>query len=292
MQKKAQKWLMLSARLAADTDADILSHVCFEAGALGCEERESMVIAWFPQQNARTLMQDVNQRLASLLAAGILQGTPSLSTSVIEEQDWHSGWRRFFKPILVDRVFCVRPPWEKTPEPVAHEIIIEPKQAFGTGNHATTWLLLKKIAELGAALPERALDVGTGSGILAIAHALYRSESRVTACDIDPVAVENAQENAAVNGVAENIALFTGSLPALKQERFPLIYANLQSHIIEPLLPDFYRLAAEDGIILFSGILAEEEDKMRRALDDDARWELYEITRRDEWIAMCVRKRA
>ncbi len=291
MQKPAKKWLMASIHLVGKNDPDLISHACFEAGAAGCEEREALVIAWFPEQNAAALQQHLNEYLQRLYSAALIDAVPHISLTVVEEQDWHSGWRRFFKPILVSDVFCVRPPWEKSPKQVAHEIVIEPKQAFGTGNHATTWLLLSRIAELGDDLPLRALDVGTGSGILAIAHALRRPESRITACDIDPVAIENARENLEINRVEKQVSLFVGSLQACGESPFPLIYANLQSHIILPDLEKFMQLASNGGLILFSGILAEEEDKMRRALGDFP-CELCEIIRRDEWIAMTVRKNA
>ena len=209
-----------------------------------------------------------------------------ITVEEVEPEDWHAGWRKYFKPIYVGEVLCVRPPWEKAAvSSIEKEIVIEPKQAFGTGNHATTMLMLQAIVQNRAKLPARALDIGTGSAILAIAHALFNENANVTGFDIDPVAIENAEENASANGVARQLHLFTGNLGDVKDGPYPLIYANLQKHIILPMLDDLRILLEPTGKIIFSGILETETASMRKVLErHNFRVNAIEVL--DEWISV------
>ncbi len=215
--------------------------------------------------------------------------TPSAVPSVgrIPEENWHEGWKKYFKPIFVDDALVIRPPWEKLElAPDAKEIILEPKQAFGTGNHATTWLMLKAIADRRETLPTTALDVGTGSGVLALAHALFQPQAVVTAFDNDPIAIENAVEYAADHGLLDRIHFFVGNVASLRRTKtFPMIYANLQSFIIAPILPDLFKLLSDDGDLFLSGILETEEAEMRRAASEHG-FTTEHVEHSGEWIRM------
>ncbi len=266
---------------------DLMSYYLFELGAAGIEELEGRAIAYFSNQNISQLRTAMNLLFAKLKAAQVPLLNDKFEITPVPEEDWHAGWRKYFKPIDINEMICVRPPWERPAKKTEFEIIIEPKQAFGTGNHATTRLMLQAIVSHRDELPGLVLDVGTGSGILAVAHLLLQPQSRIFAVDIDEIAIENAREVALINQVAGRIDFHTGSFEVVPPAKYPLIYANLQRHIITPLLPQFRRFLSNDGKIFFSGILAEEAELMIAALREfDFR--ILQQKHMDEWILLQV----
>ena len=284
-------WLALSVATVPES-RDAVSAVLFAAGALGCEEREHRLIGYFEDQAPEPLRRFVLAGLERLRQAGLPVADHSPDLVRFPEEDWQANWRQFFKPVRIAGKLIVRPPWEVAEVPPGGvDVVIEPKQAFGTGTHETTRLVLEAIVERSESLPGRALDVGTGSGVLAIAHALFQPRSRVFACDIDAVALDNARENAEANGVAGRCYFQLGSVEQFAGERFPLVYANLQRHIFLPLLQSLVQVLQPGGGLLMSGILAKEETKMRRALEPFP----VAIRRKKqigEWILLTVEKYA
>lgn len=214
------------------------------------------------------------------LEASIGEALVTVSTSEIAD-DWPDRWRVFHQPIVVADRLCVRPPWHE-PASGLIDIVIDPGQAFGTGAHATTRLCLELLVDL-----ERAgrasgalLDIGCGSGVLAIAAAKL-GYGPVAGLDLDPVCIEATQANAAANGVtleARQSDLRTDPLPAA-----PTIVANL---LLGPLLDLSKRLEHPPAVLIASGLLAPQGDEL--AADLDARHGLQEHQRRldTEWLAM------
>lgn len=282
-------WLVVRFPFFTES-ADAVSFYLFERGAQGCEEKDSAYFAYFADQDSKALLETLSIDRQRIIDSGLEVPNEPLSFERIAEQDWHDGWRRFFKPVHIAGKLIVRPPWEKISSSAGGEIelILEPKQAFGTGTHATTKLMLERIVARSTNLPDRALDVGTGSGILAIAHALFHSQAHIIGCDIDAIAIENAYENAAINGVAAQTEFFIGGIESLgKSQPFPIIYANLQRHIIIPILPQLKTCLANDGLLLLSGILVDEEDAMRAAIETEG-MHVSNVHFLEEWIALEV----
>jgi ribosomal protein L11 methyltransferase len=269
---------------------DAVSEMLFHAGALGCEDQEHQLVAYFESQDEERLHTRLQAGLARIRAAGLPLLEAPLTMSRLPEEDWHAGWRAYFTPISIGNRVIICPPWDQSPHPsTLVKVIIEPKQAFGTGHHATTRLMLEAIVDQANTLPESALDVGTGSGILAITHTLLAPTSLVVACDIDPLAITNAVENAQLNGVHQQIHCFTGSLDALQQHiTYPLIYANLQRQIILPLLPALTKRLAGGGHLLLSGILATEEAILQAAITA-LPLQIVRVRRFEEWVLFKVR---
>jgi len=178
----------------------------------------------------------------------------------------------------------VKPSWLPVPShPPPHIIDIDPQMAFGTGTHATTRLLLEFIHEAIKG-EEFAMDIGTGTGILSIA-AIKLGAKRVLAFDCDPIAVATAQRNFIKNRTQENILLFTGTLDAVKNQVFSVIFANINRIEILKILPMIPELLDYKGKIFISGILVEEEDCLRSALFESG-FEILQTARCEEWIAI------
>jgi len=204
--------------------------------------------------------------------------------SIIEPQNWNKLWEKSIKAQRIGS-FLVKPSWSDD-EPLDNEIelIIEPKMAFGTGYHATTYLLLKWIPEV-VHTNDYVLDAGTGTGILGIA-AIKCGAAALFGFDTDEWSKHNAEENAALNGVQQRCEFFLGSAEVIPQhQHYDLILANINRNAIIELLPSLVGSLKEHGSILISGLLQSDEDKIKNqpALKSFTHTE----TRiREEWIAM------
>lgn len=200
----------------------------------------------------------------------------------VEQRDWLAEWKKNWQPVEVGR-FIVAPPWSNIEAPHGHCVIrIEPGMAFGTGTHETTRLCLAAIQKYyeGGSF----LDVGTGTGILAIAVAACAPGAHVEACDTDADAIEIARENAAANGVADKINFRVGSV----NEDTPsadFICANLTADAIAKILPTLVALSC--GRLVLSGILETQVEAITDQLAQLAITDT-EITREGEWVAITV----
>jgi ribosomal protein L11 methyltransferase len=244
---------------AVDTAALLLY-----AGASGAEVRDgsfapmpgaarpgpgrALVVAFFEAR------QEATEAAASLGLAG--------AVSEIPDQDWSEAWKEGLAPFQVGRVF-VRFSWTRSPPPPgAVEVVLDPGMAFGTGTHPTTALCLAALDGLLAAAPGAAvLDVGTGSGLLAIA-ARKLGAGRVAATENDPVALRVAEENAGRNGVSLELGLLP---PSDVEGRFEIVVANILANTLVELAPGIAARLAPGGALLLSGILAGQEDEVRAA---------------------------
>lgn len=191
--------------------------------------------------------------------------TISCEIASMETKIWEEGWKDSFKPFSTE-VFRVRPPWivEENPNNQI-PLIIEPGMAFGSGQHATTQICLNLIEQLVTSRPTstrsqiRVADIGTGSGILAIALAKL-GITRMIASDIDPDAIQSSKFNSSLNGVSYPV--ITGSIPE-NAAPFDLIVANILTVVLRDLVPKFSPYLAPQANIILSGILEEEADEMK-----------------------------
>ena len=201
----------------------------------------------------------------------------------IEARDWLGEWKKSWQPVAVGTRFVVAPPWGEVEDRPGRVVIrIEPGMAFGTGTHETTRLCLVALEKYfeGGTL----LDVGTGTGILAIAAAKLDARARVEACDTDAEAVEIARENARLNDVAAQINFRTGTVEAAGAS-FDCVCANLTADVILPLLPAL--VAATCGRLILSGILDTQADGVRARLAELGIGET-ETEADGEWVAVIV----
>ena len=204
----------------------------------------------------------------------------------IDDQDWNEGWKKYFEPFSPAPGLVIRPPWrEGSPQKGEIELIVHPGQAFGTGHHATTAMCLRLILDYGQ-MPETMLDVGCGSGILALA-ALKRGVAKATGIDIDPKAIESAVANARLNGLTGGAGWLVGG-PECLRGGWPLIVANLTAADLMALGDHLARLAGPGAGLILSGILMDQGPSVEAAFAPRG----FRTARRldqDEWTALLMR---
>ena len=192
-------------------------------------------------------------------------GSLRMATSEVDEEDWSTAWKKYYHPTKVGDKLVVVPCWEQygcMPDEIP--IVLDPGMAYGTGTNETTRLcmqLLEKTAVNGS----RVLDIGTGSGILAITALLLGAKEAV-GVDIDEVAVRTAHENAALNGVENHLTLFCGDLTEKVTGTFDVICANIVADVIISLSADVTKFMHADSTLLVSGIIEERCEEVKSAL--------------------------
>lgn len=205
------------------------------------------------------------------LQAFALRPIGELQTRLVHEEDWAEAWKEHFPVLRVGRRIVIRPTWREYSTADGDVVIsLDPGMAFGTGLHPTTRLCLAAIEDLAAGGKlggATAIDVGCGSGILAICGALLGAR-QVLAIDTDPLAVEVSRRNADLNGVSDVIAVRHGSLPlAEPPAEFDVVFANLVAGLLVDLAADLADVVARDGILLASGIFRDREPDVVSAFE-------------------------
>lgn len=272
-----------------------LTNFLWEQGALGVVEEEApgspaRLRAFFPEATSSSaLTRAVEDYLASLHALGLHVNGQEPRVAPLLDEPWAEAWRQAFAPQRVGRRLLIIPPWEtSTAENGLTTLIIEPGRAFGTGTHGSTrGCLLLLEALLDRSPVAGALDVGTGTAILAIAAAAL-GVARVTALDTDPDAVAAARANAARNGVDARIECVLADAACVDGPPFPLILANLLAGSHVKLGAEYRRLLNPGGHLILGGILADEADSVGEALGKHG-FTLAERTDVDGWAALLLR---
>ena len=248
------------------------------------------VRAYFPRPaDLALLRQAIGDQLRWLATM-----SPGLTTVVpefieVRNEDWAEGWKQHFPAVRIGRRLVVKPTWEAFSRE-GDDVVIEldPGMAFGTGTHGTTRLCLEAVAALfEERVRRRVLDVGTGSGILAVAAAALGAE-RVLACDIDADACAIAGDNARLNHVSDRVEVSGAPLQAL-EGGFDLVLANILAEENIRLGDALVTRVAPGGVLVLSGILLEKEPLVLAAF---ARYPLTppQITHREEWSCLLYRK--
>ena len=225
--------------------------------------RGSTLRAFFPDVVPPAVLEArVRDYLTSLGKLGLaIPAAPTITA--LADRDWGRAWREHFRPLSVGRRLLVAPPWDVPAAPDRLVLIIEPGRAFGTGHHGSTAGCLELLERaLDGAAPATAIDLGTGSGILAVAAARLGVE-RILAVDDDPDAVAAAAGNAERNGVAARIEVRLGDAATLEAAPAPLVLANLLAAAHVRLAARYRRLLAPGGMLVLGGILEGEAGGVR-----------------------------
>ena len=222
------------------------------------------------------------------LRAGVAM--PRIVDGTVADRDWLGEWKKSYVSFPIARGFYIIPSWSESKCPEDRQPIrIDPGQAFGTGTHETTQLTLECLEDRAGELKSSGLvlDLGTGSGILAIAARLLGCDS-IIGCDNDPDSMHVAAENIERN-TDHFIPIYCGSIDAAQTDSVDLLLCNLTADVIARVFPEIRRALRPSGIVIFSGILVEQRGQIRD-LVSACGWVIEDDRTRGEWIAMVVRK--
>jgi ribosomal protein L11 methyltransferase len=268
-----------------ETYKNALGEMLQRLGSLGMLDQGRTVTVYFPE----TVSSDAIHRELELIRA-ILKGLDiplamSFKHSLLPDADWNESWKKAFKPVDVGTRFTILPPWEQqTNDRIP--LIIEPGMAFGTGHHETTrscLVLMEKLAAL--VKKERFLDVGTGTGLLAIAARMLGFK-KVTGVDTDPLAMEAARKNSELNR-SEEIELIEGDIRCAAGT-YDMIAANLISGTLAGIADEIAARLEPSGVVIMSGILRGQDDEVEAAAGK-AGLRCIERLRDGKWVTLACR---
>lgn len=272
LEGKEGHWDYIDEELLQLRDAETALTVYLPGNAQGKEQ-----LAALRKALARLKAQDTQREWGRL----------ECELKAVREEDWSSAWKQYYAPLRAGERLVVCPSWEQyVPSPGDVVLKLDPGMAFGTGGHDSTRLcmrLLEKYLPAGA----RVLDLGCGSGILAVAALLLGAE-HATGVDIDEVAVRVAQENAALNGVAGRADFLCGNLADSVSGTYDLIFANIVADVILAFLPDVRRLLAPGGVFIASGIIDTREQDVLAGLPG-AGLAVQSRLESGGWVGLCCR---
>lgn len=293
------EWIELKVTVNQN-DADAVANFLIESGSNGIVEdsspdkKRTILTSYFEKNESFSILHEKIKKYLDELYC--LKGhtdspPPKISIDQIPDEDWNKKWKSFFVPIKITDRLVIKPSWRKYRKK-DNEIILEldPGMAFGTGTHASTSMCLQAIEELTGLLPNKNnlsfLDVGTGSGILAIAAVLLGIQKGI-AIDIDYQAIQCAKKNAAKNIVAENIDFSTTPIKKIPGE-YPLVIGNILPHTLIAMKEELCSRLQYDGFLILSGILQTKAMTVKEAFCDDL--EFFKEIKKEEWSCLVFKK--
>lgn len=214
-----------------------------ELGATGFEQTDTNLLAYFDEENFKSY--EVNELLKDA----------SFQLDTIPQQNWNALWESNFEPVIVDDFCAIRADFHQPVENVTHEIIITPKMSFGTGHHATTYMMIQQMSRM-ELRNKTVFDFGTGTGILAIL-AKKMGAASVTAIDVDDWSIENAKENFERNKI-QDVSLYQSSI--LPAEKFDIVLANINKNVITANAESLSNAVLPGGLLLLSGLLKDDKE--------------------------------
>jgi len=230
-------------------------------------------------------VEEIKLALANLKNFDINIGDQVLQTNLVDEEDWATAWKQYYHPVKISERFTIVPTWESYQPVSTDELIIEldPGMAFGTGTHPTTVMCLQALEKV-VKKGDTVVDVGTGSGVLAIGAALLGA-GKVHALDLDEVAVKSALENVELNKVDHIIDVFHGNLLDSIHEPSDIVVGNLLAEIIMSFTDDAYSIVKPGGKYITSGIIGFKKDEVKQALEKSG-FVIEEVLMMEDWVAI------
>lgn len=259
-----------------------IAHIDLIDESLLAKSKEQVIVHVYvaPDENAV----EISQLIASRMLAGEVPYT--LETTGVMQEDWESSWKQYYHAIDIGKRLAIVPSWE-TYDTERVQIILDPGMAFGTGTHETTNLCLRVLDELVQG-GERVLDIGTGSGILAIA-ALKLGANSAEGVDIDPMCVRTAGENAQRNGVQNDFTVLIGDLSDKASGTYDIICANIVAGAIKMLTPAVPPLMAPNALYIASGIIDERKDEVLQVFAQ-CNLQPVQVFEENGWVAIVAKK--
>ncbi len=279
---RREEYLEVTVHAEVDS-AEVVARFAAEPPLGAWEGGGTVHLYWHESSWNPGILHELEGILATL---GISVSAGMISVASIPDQDWNLTWSRSLAPLRIGRQVGVRQSWNTFDDPPpAVELIIDPRRAFGTGYHATTQLIIEWLEDLIAG-GEKVLDLGTGSGILAMA-AIRLGAASTLGIDNDPVAIECAREYAAMNGFGSELQLRVAEIEQAGPDRYDLVLANIDTKTLTPLIPWLLRLLKPSGRLLLSGVLQEDYRTVVALLSGTGAGCVARRDR-DEWTAIQV----
>ncbi|WP_342525385.1 50S ribosomal protein L11 methyltransferase [Chryseomicrobium sp. FSL W7-1435] len=310
------KWMELSV-ITTNEAVEPISNILHEAGASGVviedsqeldKEREDQFGEMyelnpldFPTTGVRVkaylsatsfiyeTVEEIKLAIANLRTFDISIGEGTVTLHEVDEEDWATAWKQYYHPVKISNRFTIVPTWEEYTPVQSDELIIEldPGMAFGTGTHPTTVLCLQAL-EKHVQPGDSVIDVGTGSGVLAIGAALLGAQ-HVHALDLDEVAVRAATENVELNNVQHTVRTVHGNLLDSVESQADVVVANILADIILSFTADAYQMVKPGGVYITSGIIGARKDDVKQGLQA-AGFTIEEVMMMEDWVAISARK--
>lgn len=237
------------------------------------KEADSCITVYFSDdEEGRGQLESVKQALSALAAETLCLEGIGFHTKAVKDEDWSENWKQFFKPLEIGDKVLIVPEWEEIPDSDRVKFVINPGCSFGTGSHESTRMCIEEI-EKHLKKGDNVLDLGCGSGILSVI-ALLLGAREATAVDIDPMAVETAYKNLALNNLPKEIYHgYDGDITTdeelcakLAEEKYDIVLANIVADVIINLSGYVKNFMKQDGVFICSGIIIERKEEVKEAL--------------------------
>ncbi|ADC50724.1 MULTISPECIES: 50S ribosomal protein L11 methyltransferase [Alkalihalophilus] len=248
-----------------------------------------IVKAYFPVNSfLLETIDEVKASINGLTTYEIDLGRNSVQLAEVNEEDWATAWKKYYKPVKISKSITITPTWEDY-TPTEDEMIIEldPGMAFGTGTHPTTVLCIQALESVMQG-GEEVIDVGTGSGVLSIAAAKLGAK-RVIGLDLDQVAVDSAALNVELNQVHDTVTVRQGNLLEQIDGSYDLVVANILAEVIVQFVQDAAAILKPGGAFITSGIIKRKKQEVKDSLVS-AGFTIDEVIEMDDWVAIIARK--
>ena len=267
-------FIKIEIKTASTEEGEILMAELSEANFYAFEQNENSMISYINEEdfNAITFERLLGQNV-------------TYKQSIIEERNWNADWESQFQPVLIKNFAGVRASFHKPLEGVDHEIIITPKMSFGTGHHATTFLMIESMQTIDFK-NKKVLDFGTGTGILAILAEKLGADS-ILAVDYDEWSINNATENISANNCKRIITEQKNNIQS--GLGVDIILANINLSVLEENAKQISSLLSKDSVLLVSGILLKDENSIVSAFEKNG-FVKKQLAQREEWIALLFGK--
>ena len=274
-------WLRAEIFPQDKSQTEIILALLVREGLDWFEEKEDGLIVFAEEKNF------TKSRLREILEELKIKFPFSFSVSEVKDENWNEQWEKSFQPVTIANSIAIRASFHP-PMNFPVEIIVDPKMAFGTGHHVTTRMMLENMLRENFR-DKKVFDFGAGTGILSIA-AEKMGAGKITALENDPVAAENCQANCLLNG-CENISAVCGGIELIQpKEKFDVILANINLNTILDSMKALKNLLAENGIILFSGILTGDLEKIELSFSEND-LQTIRSTESEGWLYLTVKRK-
>jgi len=235
-------------------------------------------------------VEEIKEAINNLIIYDIDIGKNSVSLSEVHEEEWATAWKKYYHPVKISKYFTIVPTWEEYTPVNSDELIIEldPGMAFGTGTHPTTVMSIQAL-ERTVKKGDTVIDVGTGSGVLSIAAAMLGAE-KVTALDLDEVAVQSARLNLKLNKVNQVVEVAQNNLLEGIETKADVIVANILAEVILRFTNDAAKCVKEGGYFITAGIIKQKKDQVRDSIEE-AGFEIEETLYMEDWVAYIAKRK-